>query len=315
MIDVSSPESVLRSYIKSLPFWREPVTLDLLVGGLCNKNFVARHGAETYVVRVGGDVWVHGIVQASVQNAMQAATELGVTAALRYAEPGVVISDFIEGRQLRADDVNDEKVLRGWVETVRRLHLGSSAVRGSVIYFWPFQVVRHYMRYCEEHGSRIAGSLAELAEINESLERQVEPFAPVLTHNDVVPQNAMLGNDGEVYLIDWDYGAYGNPFFDIAGIATNADASPEVEERIIELYFGRVDEGLRRQFQLFKLMINLREHLWGAVQELSSKLDLETVQAGMSSLYPDQAPGYEGYTEMNRQRLLENLTAFKRLYG
>jgi len=315
MIDISSPEDTLRSYITSLPFWRGPIALDLLVGGLCNKNFVARQGAEKYVVRVGGDVWVHGIVQASVQNAMQAATELGVTAALRYAEPGLVVSDFIEGRQLRPDDVNDEKVLRSWVKTVRQLHAGSKSVRGSIIYFWPFQVVRHYMRYCDEHGSRIRASLAELAEINDMLERQVDPFEPVFTHNDVVPQNAMLGVDGKVYLIDWDYGAYGNRFFDIAGIATNADAGADVEERIIELYFGRVDDKLRRQFHLFKLVINLREHLWGAVQELSSKLDPETVKAGMSSLYPDQAAGYEGYTEMNRERLFANLAEFKRLYN
>ena len=134
----------------------------------------------------------------------------------------------------------------------------------------------------------------------------------MFTHNDVVPQNAMVDTAGQVHLIDWDYGGFGHPYFDVSGLATNADADQDVEARVIELYEGEVTPDLWRTFRLFKVAVNLREYLWGIAQELSSGLDAETVGAGMSALYPDEVPGYSGYAAMNRRRYEASLAEFRR---
>ncbi|WP_020086307.1 choline/ethanolamine kinase family protein [Hyphomicrobium zavarzinii] len=316
MMDAATPDVDVRSHIAALPFWRSPVSIEPLVGGLCNKNFIAEASSQKYVVRVGRDIPVHGISQALVQNAMRAAAEVGVSPALRFASGPVTVSDFIDGRHLRPDDMQDDAILAGLVRRIRELHAGGAAIDGLLPYFWPFQVVRTYARYLKENKSRIVADVDALANHANALERLVSPFHPVFTHNDLVPQNIMIDKAGTLFLIDWDYGAYGHPLFDVAAITANIDDDSEaIDAKILTHYFGGLNDEIWKQFRIFKLVVNLRETLWGAVQELASKLDREIVEAGMSSLYPDQEQGYAGYTEMNRKRFLRNLEHFKRQHG
>jgi thiamine kinase-like enzyme len=300
--------------IGALSFWKGPVALRPLVGGLCNKNFIAQDLSGTYVARVGRDIPVHGIFQPFVQTAMRSAADIGVTPALRHTSSVISVTDFIDGRHLRPEDMRDERILAALVGCVRRLHEGAEAISGTLPYFWPFQVVRTYARYCHDNGSRIGPDLHSLSDHASVLERLVTPFRPVFTHNDLVPQNVMLDKQGQVFLIDWDYGAYGHPLFDLAAITANIDDDEGLDAKILALYAGGPDSGLWKQFRLFKLIINLRETLWGAVQELSSELDREIVEAGMASIYPDQEQGYTGYTEMNRKRFYRNLAEFRTQY-
>jgi thiamine kinase-like enzyme len=316
MMDAATPDVDVRSHIAALPFWRSPVSIEPLVGGLCNKNFIAEASSQKYVVRVGRDIPVHGISQALVQNAMRAAAEVGVSPALRFASGPVTVSDFIDGRHLRPDDMQDDAILAGLVRRIRELHAGGAAIDGLLPYFWPFQVVRTYARYLKENKSRIVADVDALANHANALERLVSPFHPVFTHNDLVPQNVMIDKADTLFLIDWDYGAYGHPLFDVAAITANIDDDSEaIDAKILTHYFGGLNDEIWKQFRIFKLVVNLRETLWGAVQELASKLDREIVEAGMSSLYPDQEQGYAGYTEMNRKRFLRNLEHFKRQHG
>lgn len=316
MMDAATPDVDVRSHIAALPFWRSPVSIEPLVGGLCNKNFIAEASSQKYVVRVGRDIPVHGISQALVQNAMRAAAEVGVSPALRFASGPVTVSDFIDGRHLRPDDMQDDAILAGLVRRIRELHAGGAAIDGLLPYFWPFQVVRIYARYLKENKSRIVADVDALANHANALERLVSPFHPVFTHNDLVPQNVMIDKADTLFLIDWDYGAYGHPLFDVAAITANIDDDSEaIDAKILTHYFGGLNDEIWKQFRIFKLVVNLRETLWGAVQELASKLDREIVEAGMSSLYPDQEQGYAGYTEMNRKRFLRNLEHFKSQHG
>lgn len=314
MSESALTEDQVLSRIRALAYWQGPLTLTPLIGGLCNRNFIAEHQSEKLVVRVGDDIPVHGISQACVEVAMRNAAEIGVSPALRYANAGLSISDFISGRHLVPSDLEDDEVLASLVTRLRELH-ASKPVGGTLAYFWPFQVVRGYLRYCQEHGSSLEIDAKTLGEHVDSLERLVTPFLPVFTHNDVVPQNAMLDGNGRVYLIDWDYGAYGHPLFDLAGITANADVDSSVDAKILSLYASSIDQEAWKQFRVFKLMVNLRELLWGAVQELASKLDSSRVEAGMASIYPEEARGYAGYFDLNLRRFHRNLAEFRSLYG
>jgi thiamine kinase-like enzyme len=246
MMDAATPDVDVRSHIAALPFWRSPVSIEPLVGGLCNKNFIAEASSQKYVVRVGRDIPVHGISQALVQNAMRAAAEVGVSPALRFASGPVTVSDFIDGRHLRPDDMQDDAILAGLVRRIRELHAGGAAIDGLLPYFWPFQVVRIYARYLKENKSRIVADVDALANHANALERLVSPFHPVFTHNDLVPQNVMIDKAGTLFLIDWDYGAYGHPLFDVAAITANIDDDSEaIDAKILTHYFG----GFRRDLE------------------------------------------------------------------
>lgn len=301
--------------ILALPIWDGPVAIAPLLGGLSNKNYVAHTTNSALVVRVGRDIPIHGIRQDCVHTAMQAATDIGVTPALRHASGNITISDYFDGRPLRPDDLRDADILAAVVRRIRELHAGADRIRGMLPYFWPFQVVRNYARYCHQHGHSLGDECDVLARHATELERRVTPFVPALTHNDLVPQNMMIDGSGNVLLVDWDYGAYGHPLFDLAAIAANTDNDEELDAQLLELYAGSPGTALWQQFRIFKLIVNLRELLWGAVQDLTSDLESEIVQAGMATIYPEQKQGYAGYLEMNRARFARNLAHFRNLYG
>lgn len=306
MIEPTWDNARIEEYLRGLPLWQGEIAIEPLIGGLCNKSFVITDGATKRVARIGSDILVHGIVQTSVQASMRAAAEIGVTPALRHSEPGLSILDFLEGGCIRPDDIENGGNLEEIVAILKRLHGGADKVRGPLTYFWPFQVARHYAQVGLEKDSRLSAELPEAIRIATLLEAAVRPFTPVLTHNDLVPQNFMFDGGRKIWLIDWDYGGYGHPLFDIAAVGANADASETTERRICELYYGKLDDMLWHEFLAFKLILNLREYMWGMVQEVTSELDQDSVASAMAELYPDQEQGYEGYTNLNRARFERN---------
>jgi thiamine kinase-like enzyme len=315
MIEKNWSEARIRDYVLALPIWVGTPALERMVGGLCNMNFKVTDRSGAYVARIGFDIPVHGIYQSSVGATMQAASALGVTPEVVHAEPSLLICRFAPGGALGPEDIGNPRTLNKVVALIKRLHEGSARLHGAVSYFWPFQVVRRYCELGREKRSRLIDRLPELEQVANLLERDVAPFTPVFTHNDLLPQNFVFDGKGGVLVVDWDYGGFGHPDFDLAAIAVNADASHECESRIVELYYRiRTKENWRR-FSIFKVMVTLREYLWGMVQEVTSELSPELVAASMSHHYADQKAGYEGYTDLNEARFNRQWDAFRREFG
>ena len=106
----------------ALPLWSDPVEPSDLRGGLSNVNFVVEDAGRKYVVRIGGDNEVHGVVRRNELAASRAAHAAGVAPRVAYAEPGVLVIDFIEGRTFTPEDVRNPKNLDRVVDLVRRTH-------------------------------------------------------------------------------------------------------------------------------------------------------------------------------------------------
>lgn len=313
MIEPDWSQEQLRNYVAELPLWSGAPQIEFMIGGLCNTSFKVTDGAASYVARIGFDIPVHGIYQSSVQATAVAASSLGVTPRVVHTEPALIVADFATGGTVRAEHVADLPTLRRMVELARRLHTGSAALHPAVHYFSPFQIVRRYCQLLRSSGCRVADRFPELEAINGELERQLLPYTPVFTHNDIVPQNMVFDAAGAVLFVDWDYGGFGHPNFDLAGMLINADAPDSHDELVVESYYGQRSHENWHQYQLFKVMVALREYLWGLVQEATSRLAPELVAAGMSTLYADEKAGYEGYTEMNERRFVRCWEQFRRL--
>jgi hypothetical protein len=52
-----------RDRAANLDFWSSPVAPEPLDGGITNTNFVVDHRGELFVVRVGEDIPVHGVMR------------------------------------------------------------------------------------------------------------------------------------------------------------------------------------------------------------------------------------------------------------
>src|SRR5258705_13049081 len=91
--------------IAALPCWHGKVTMTPLRGGLSNVAFVVDDGHARYVARCGDDIPIHHVFRDRERAASIAAHACGLSPELVYAEPGIMVIRFIDGRTLPESDM------------------------------------------------------------------------------------------------------------------------------------------------------------------------------------------------------------------
>ena len=261
---------------KSLPCWSGEVDPQPLSGGISNYNFVVEDAGQKYVVRIGGDQPMHNVLRFNEQSIGRSAATLGITPPQVYAQADALVIGFVEGVTYGPEQVQEN--LERLLPTVRRLHTeGLSAVRGPVLAFSPFHVVRHYAKLLNEGACRMLTELPRLLRISAELEVAAGAIDLALCHNDLLAANFI--DDGDrIWLVDWEHAGFGSPLFDLANIASNSLFSEDLERRMLALYFGTaVDAGLWRRFLALRTVSHLRESMWSMIAELYSQLDEDYV--------------------------------------
>ncbi|MDH3967202.1 MAG: phosphotransferase [Rhodospirillales bacterium] len=276
-----------------LPCWSGQVAPEPLSGGITNVNFVVADQGQRFFVRIGEDIPVHGILRVNELAATRAAEAAGISPEVVYAEPGAIVIRFVEGRTYTPDDVRDPANLERIVALIRRCHHEMPRhLRGPVLMFWVFHVIRDYAGTLRDGKSRSLPLLPKLLERAETLEAAVGPIEVVFGHNDLLAAN-FIDDGHRLWLVDWDYAGFNSPLFDLANVASNNEFPPALVSRLLETYYGaHPDTALRRRYQAMACASLLRETMWSMVSEIHSTLDFD----------------YLAYTD-------ENLARFERSYG
>ncbi|MEX0810219.1 MAG: phosphotransferase [Dongiaceae bacterium] len=267
-----------RQIAASLACWKGKVDPQPLGGGITNKNYVVADGGKKYVVRIGADIPVHQIMRFNELAASRAAHAAGVSPRVVFATDGALVIDHIDGRTYGEADVATQANLERILPLVARAHREiPKHLRGAALVFWVFHVLHDYAGALKDANSRYLPRLPELQATAERLERAVGRIDLVYGHNDLLPGNFI--DDGDrLWLIDWDYGGFNSPLFDLGGLASNNGLSPDQEEWLLENYFDRpVTDELRVRYHAMKCASLLRESMWSMVQETHSTLDFDYV--------------------------------------
>src|SRR3569833_2299907 len=154
--------------IAGLPIWSGPVEIAPLSGGISNLSFTATDRSGKYVVRVTRDFPFHHVFRDREVMAARAAHAAGLAPEVVHAEPGLMVSRFIEGRVLTVADVQASipRVAR-FIGRVHRDLL--PRLSGTPFMFWVFHVNRDYVRQLREAGHAEA-PLAQWTAVNAELE-------------------------------------------------------------------------------------------------------------------------------------------------
>lgn len=257
----------LAERLSRLPIWRRPVTLTPLQGGLTNLSFVADDGVEKFVVRCGDDIPVHHVFRDRERAASAAANAAGLSPELIHVEPGLMVMRFVEGRTFTEADLRTN--IARLVPLLKSCHKDVGAhFAGAPNFFWVFHVIRDYARTLEAAGSAFASGLPRYLEAARELEALQAPMPIVFGHHDLLPGNVI--DDGRrLWLIDWEYGGFGTPMFDLANLSSNGDFATDDDDALLEAYFGaRISVDLRRSFLAMKAASTLREAMWAMVSDI-----------------------------------------------
>jgi thiamine kinase-like enzyme len=285
--------------IRALPCFTGSLDISPLTGGLSNESWIVSDANGRHVVRLGTDYPFHHVDRKREVMTARAAHQAGFAPRVEYAEPGIMVSQFIEARTYGEDDV------RANADRIGRLihafhHTMPAHIEGAGFMFWVFHVIRDYARTLKAGGSRMSDRLPGWLDLSNRLEAAQTPLPIIFGHNDLLPAN-FLDDGDRLWLIDFEYAGFSTAMFDIAGTASNAGLGKAEEAILLEAALGqKPDAAMEKSFHAMQCASLLRETLWSLVSELH--LD---------------APGvdYEAYTSENLARFETAIDQYFTTYG
>jgi thiamine kinase-like enzyme len=250
-----------------------------LEGGITNRNFRVKFGGTDYVVRLPGKrTGILGIDRTAECIANKAAAGLGMApgVAAMFEEPSCLVTLFVNGREMTADELREPEVLAEVARDLRRFHDSGTELPTD---FDSFRLVEEYAASGRANGSEppegYDDALAAAHTIEKAV-RKLDDHQPVPAHNDLLTANFLRDSGGPIQLIDWEYAGMGDRWFDLGNFAVNNELDEEQEEQLLEAYFGEPpDERGRATLKLFRFMSDFREAMWGVVQAGVSELDFD----------------------------------------
>ena len=258
--------------------------------GITNRNYRVEVDGETFVLRLAGtDTELLGIDREAEVEAGRVAAEAGVGPEVFAFEPdlGCIVTRFVKGSPIPEDELGDEAVMRSVVASVRAIH-GSRPIRAT---FPVFRIVEGFRDIAAARGVQVPADYEAAHAVAGRIE---EAFAgapaPLTTcHNDLLNANFLLEGD-HTWIVDYEYAGMGDPFFDLGNLSINNGLDEDAQALLLQTYFGDVRDVHRARLALMRIVSDLREAMWGVVQQAISTLDFD----------------YVDYADRHFERLLSN---------
>jgi thiamine kinase-like enzyme len=277
----------------------EHARIEVLGGGITNRNFKVVVGDDAFVLRIGGrDTELLGIDRRVEHEASLVAAAVGVgPEVVTFVEPeGYLVTRFIEGAVVEPEAIRSGEPLHRVAGSLRAVHAGPPVPSR----FDSFRVVEAYAATAATHGVRVPAEYARALETARRVERARGPAPERLCHNDLLTAN-FIDDGHRIRIVDWEYAGMGDVFFDLANFSVNNGLAREESEELLLAYFGDVTSQHVRSLTLMRFMSDFREAMWGVVQQALSDLDFD----------------FRGYARQHFERLDQTAAerSFKRALG
>lgn len=219
-------------------------TVSVLSGGLTNTSYLVVQDDGQFVVRIGCDnARTLGIDRATEEAAITIACDAGLThEVLLFTQPeGHLVTRYLSGAHgLSTDELVTPAMVTRIAELLHDVH-HLDPVDGT---FDPYADIRRWMHLVGMRGSALPDRLGPLLDLVERTEKErasLPDSEMVLCHND--PYHLNFLDDGDLWLIDWEYAGMGDAMYDLAGIAYMLDGNGR--DHLLRAYFGSVDSTRR----------------------------------------------------------------------
>ncbi len=266
--------------ITLIPAWAGAgVTTSILGGGITNLNYRVDVRGESFVVRIPGkDSELLGIDRRREYACTVQAASSGVAPEVVcfLEREGVLVTRFVAGRGFSLEEMGRPRAIRRVAESLRRYHRGP-AFPGT---FSALATVQEYLRRSRT-GAPLPATIDWMLERAETIARALQAVSRPLRpcHNDLLLANFI--DDGHlIRIVDWEYAAMGDPFFDLGNFAVHHGFTDAQETLLLEAYAARATAGDQARLKLMKILSDLREAMWAMVQVAISTLDYDFVAYG-----------------------------------
>jgi thiamine kinase len=212
---------------------------------------------------------------------LERVAQAGFGPALIWADPakGLLVTDYICGIHWRVSDACVPENIERLAIRLRELH--SASIAGPVLEI--AESARRYASITDSVQSReLHGQVTAMLKILRS-----DLTECVLCHNDLGHRNIV--DTGTIMLVDWEYSAAGDPWFDLAGVVRQNGFTATQSRRLLHTYCGGFDKQLERRLSLFSRLYDLNSALWYLVvcaadaSDMTNRKQLDAIMARLNN--------------------------------
>jgi thiamine kinase-like enzyme len=243
-----------------------------LEGGITNRNYRLRMGGEDLVLRLcdrGAEVLGIDRTTEEIASRRAAAERIAPPVVAFLADVPALVTRWLPGGDVPVEEMRTPGVLAQVAAMLRRLHETPALPSAFAIF-----------RLIEEQRA-LTDALPDSYEDLLRLARRIEAaltgpeHVPVPCHNDLLTAN-FVRDGARVCIVDWEYAGMNDRYFDLGNLSVNNGFDAELDRALLELYFDEPATEVRfASLQLFRIVSDFREAMWGAVQLRRSNLDFD----------------------------------------
>ena len=260
--------------INRVPGWVGASNIQIeRIAGLTNANYQITVRGERYVFRVSGQNTERlGINRHHEVAALRAAAEAGIgPQVVAFLLPeGHLVTRWIEGHHWEVAECRTPEHIRLLTETVKRIH----ALPPNEAIFSPFLRVATYQEIAASFSVPLPPRFDQLLETMRAVKADQEHDRSdwlYFCHNDLVAVNYLIIAESQtIMVLDWEFAGLGDIYYDLATIVYTHDSEgpipPELEDVMLDCYFGETTAFQRRRLLGMKYMLMLFTGMWGLAQ-------------------------------------------------
>ncbi|MFC6633719.1 choline/ethanolamine kinase family protein [Microbulbifer taiwanensis] len=263
----------------------KPSVLRPLTGGLTNKSYLLVADGERLVIRRNSAISASlDLNRTAEHEALLRADRGGLCAPLVYCDPDhrYLVTRYIEGGSWHSERPG---ALRQLAQLLRNIHTLPAIdtqldIEAKAASYWR-SIDRSTALYPALHALRqeIPQHIAAAGALGDG---------HCLCHNDLLKANLIVADDGNLYAIDWEYAAMGDPFYDLAVIVEEYGLNEGQQNLLLTEYLGLpVTPGHWKRLDHCRVIYGYLAVLWYAVQWCSGAMTEPRIGAEISQRIRD----------------------------
>jgi len=268
--------SIIEEVVTKIPDWKnKKLSITPLSGGLTNSNFKVDVDGSSYFVRVpGASTELLAINRENEHYNSKAAHAAGVGPKVLHYLPEycVMVLEFINGKTMSKDSLNEAGMPARMAQAIRKLHAGPRFLTD----FNMFRLTEYYLQLCSERDIKIPDGYLErmpgIAIIEQAM--SVNPLSTVPCNNDLLAENYI--DDGKnLWMIDYEYSGNNDPTFELGNTCQEMQFSDAQIEEVCASYFGEATTDKIARMKLNMIMSDVGWGLWAAIQAKVSTIEFD----------------------------------------
>ena len=253
-----------------------PSVVAVLTAGLSNFSVLVE-GGQRFVVRIDGiNPAAHNLNRQGEWRSLETAARAGLAPTPRYFNPelGSLVCDYLEPDKQQPLDMREIATLLRAIHQLPARHQRLDLPERLLSY------EKQLAHRAPARAGKLAPHRAAVMDLLSRCENQQQPL--VLCHHDLLRANRLY-SAGQLFALDWEYSAMGNPWYDLAVVSTGDALAEKNVEALLAAYLAQPASAAEHQLVAdYSSVYRYLELLWYLAQKhpglsataLQLKLDL-----------------------------------------